>query len=323
MGGVKGVGRRGAVALLLAAVVLGGPEGLTGVPHRGPGVAEAAPGPSPAAVPGPAVAATSRPVAERLDQVGGIYVQPAVDLLRRLGIVHGDPDGSMRLFDTITRAELTKVVVVAMGLEEMARQERSAPPAFADVEGHWARGHIAVAKKLGITGGYGDGTFRPDNPVTNAEAITFLLRAAGLRPQGPWPDAYLNAARDAGVLTEAMAADLPPGEQARRGAVFLLAERAFTRIVDEQGRTLLQRVHGRTELRLAVTAPKLTDKRLVEVEGTVVGATLVLVNGTPVWPEDGRFTARLALEPGPNHVHVLATDDLGNTVREVLVIERR
>lgn len=50
---------------------------------------------------------------------------------------------------------------------------------FADIAGHWASSYIAEAAGLGLVNGYNDGTFRPEKPVTRAEFVTLLARAAG------------------------------------------------------------------------------------------------------------------------------------------------
>ncbi|MFZ5633377.1 MAG: S8 family serine peptidase [Bacillota bacterium] len=47
---------------------------------------------------------------------------------------------------------------------------------FTDIAGHWAEGAITSIAAGGIMAGYGDGTFRPDQPVTRAELD--MLRAA-------------------------------------------------------------------------------------------------------------------------------------------------
>lgn len=261
-------------------------------------------------------------------RVGDYYVQPAVDLLKRFGIIAGDPGGNMRLTDTITRAELAKIVVVAMGQGAAADKAMAEAPAFADVKGHWAAGHIAVVKRLGIASGYADATFRPGNPVTNAEALTMLLRAVGVRPPGAWPQVYLNAAANAGVLTESLLAALPPGGQASRAAVFLLAERIFTRIADAQGKTLLQRSFGATAPRLTVTAQGV-EAGITRLSATTLsvgapGAVLVQVNGQPVWQgADGLFPYRAELRPGINNFFITAVDELGNNAQHRFSVERR
>lgn len=43
--------------------------------------------------------------------------------------------------------------------------------AFSDTTGHWAEESIDKASEIGIINGDGDGTFRPDDPITRAEVI--------------------------------------------------------------------------------------------------------------------------------------------------------
>jgi hypothetical protein len=59
------------------------------------------------------------------------------------------------------------------------------PPAptggsFSDVSGHWAEAWIEQLKAEGITSGYPDGTYRPENQVTRAEIAVFLVNAFSL-----------------------------------------------------------------------------------------------------------------------------------------------
>lgn len=46
-----------------------------------------------------------------------------------------------------------------------------------DIQGHWAEQQIEKWISAGLTGGYGDGTFRPDNPITRAEFSAYVNRA--------------------------------------------------------------------------------------------------------------------------------------------------
>lgn len=285
------------------------------------------------AAPAPAPSQPSAPAAPRASeagaQVGGYYVQPAVDQLRRLGIITGDPDGRMRLHDTITRAELAKVAVAAMGEEAAAQRAMSGPPAFPDVKDHWARGYVAVARRLGITGGYEDGTFRPANPVTHAEAITMLLRAAGLKPAGPWPQAYLDAARGSGVLTEPLAQAVPPMQPATRGAVFLLAERSFTLVTDGSGRSLIQRVFAeRGESgKIGIYAWGAESGSTTQAEVTLTisspGAVMAAVNGRPAWPAGNVFAIKVPLQMGANELYIVTVDQHGTRLTERFTLTRR
>lgn len=262
----------------------------------------------------PAAPAQEEPVPQFA--IAGVYVQPSADLLRRFGIIAGDPDGNLHYDRPVTRAEMAKLAVAGIGLTDSARAAALLPPAFADVEGHWAAGFITVARARGIVGGYDDGTFRPDAPVTYAEAITILLRAAGVHPAGSWPDAYLSAAERYGVLDTRLASALKPEATAQRGGVFLLAERAFTQIRDEQGTTVLQRAFRVASPAVAATA--VADGDEVLVTGTVTGAHVVHVDGRPVLVMDGAFQMRMPRAPGAQEVLVHAIGETGaQTVRQV------
>ena len=121
----------------------------------------------------------------------GMWYNTAVSTLSRMGIVKGRTGG---LFDpdaSITRAEFAAVC---------ARFDDSGAEAdsnFTDISGHWAEKEIARASVLGWIRGYSDGTFRPDNRITRAEAVTMINRVLQRLPESEsdllpdmnvWPD---------------------------------------------------------------------------------------------------------------------------------------
>lgn len=55
-----------------------------------------------------------------------------------------------------------------------SRQHHKAP--FSDTGKHWAQPSIDDMVAAGILSGYPDGTFKPDQPITEAEIITLLMR---------------------------------------------------------------------------------------------------------------------------------------------------
>lgn len=69
-------------------------------------------------------------------------------------------------------------------LSEVAGRE------FTDTAGHWAKGLILATAAGGIMAGYGDGTFRPDKPITISELAALRESLTGYRPQAvpedPW-----------------------------------------------------------------------------------------------------------------------------------------
>lgn len=88
------------------------------------------------------------------------------------------PDGQAALAEAIARG-----VVEWAGLNWRAPAPATPQPAdkpgpFKDVpDGHWAAREIARAKAAGVVHGYGDSTFRPDEPMSRAEAVAVVMRA--------------------------------------------------------------------------------------------------------------------------------------------------
>src|SRR6266540_2592889 len=53
---------------------------------------------------------------------------------------------------------------------------------FPDTNGYWAESFICWLKEHGITAGYGDGTYKPDNSITRGEMAVMLQRASNVPP---------------------------------------------------------------------------------------------------------------------------------------------
>lgn len=79
-------------------------------------------------------------------------------------------------------------------LAQDARSYAAGLSLFVDIEGYWAQEAIEWAVRQGIVTGYGDNTFRPDKPVTQAQFLTMLLRAyahqgsADITKDSPWDE---------------------------------------------------------------------------------------------------------------------------------------
>ncbi|MBE0448254.1 MAG: S-layer homology domain-containing protein [Actinobacteria bacterium] len=97
-----------------------------------------------------------------------------ITALAELEIINGYPDGTFRPSSPITRAEFTKITILAAGLEP----DTAAATGFSDTSGHWAAGYIATAKAEEIVNGYPDGTFRPNALITRAEITKIIIEAA-------------------------------------------------------------------------------------------------------------------------------------------------
>lgn len=112
------------------------------------------------------------------DVASGAWYNNAVSTLTRAGILDGYEDGSFRPNASITRAEYTKIAVSFFKHAGGA----SANP-FNDVpESAWYAEFVKAAAELGLIDGYEDGTFRPNAPITRAEACTIVNRTLGRAP---------------------------------------------------------------------------------------------------------------------------------------------
>lgn len=109
------------------------------------------------------------------------WFNDAVSTLARAKVIEGYPDGSFKPDAPISRAELATLLTRLSVLVEMHKDVK--PVAFSDVAEHWAAPFIKVAADNGWINGYTDGTFRPDNSVTRAEAVTMLNRMLDRNPQ--------------------------------------------------------------------------------------------------------------------------------------------
>jgi len=161
------------------------------------------------------------------DVVGTDY-EDAVVRLMALGIIDGFPDGTYKPDEPVTRAQFAKIIVSALGVGEAAQYAAGATK-FADVPAdHWATGYINVAVDVGVINGYPDGTFKPENQVTFAEAIKMIVAALGYTPKaeamGGYPGGYLAVAAEK-EITDGV--NVKGTLSANRGAVAMMVDNSL------------------------------------------------------------------------------------------------
>ena len=128
--------------------------------------------------------------------------------LKNLKIMVGDEDGDMRLEDSITRAEATKMISTILGINTDSFSQNVEPSKFPDVpDSHWAKNYINAMKDCGIVEGDENGNFNPEADITNEEIIKILVSALGYFPMaeqtGGFPMGYTRTAQKIG-LTEGL-----------------------------------------------------------------------------------------------------------------------
>ena len=102
-----------------------------------------------------------------------------VDTLVSLGVVNGYTDGSFKPNDTVTRAEMAKMIYVLRTGNSDASAYNDDKTTFTDINGHWARGYVKYCQSLGIIAGQSATKFAPDQTVTAQEAAKMLLVTLG------------------------------------------------------------------------------------------------------------------------------------------------
>ena len=113
------------------------------------------------------------------DVAYGKWYNNPISTMSALGIITGYPDGTFKPNKPITRAEFA---AIAARFDE-TQSGKSAT--FSDVIGHWAAKEIGIAYYNDWIKVYPDGTFKPDQNITRAEAMTLINRVLERKPESP------------------------------------------------------------------------------------------------------------------------------------------
>lgn len=125
------------------------------------------------------------------DVTRGQWFNHAVSTLSSMGIVKGHNDGTFAPNAPITRAEFA---AIAARFDDKNTDTSSK---FTDIASHWAKNEIGIAANKGWINGYPDDTFRPNQYITCAEAMTLVNRVLNRLPENSsdlldsmikWPD---------------------------------------------------------------------------------------------------------------------------------------
>ncbi len=144
------------------------------------------------------------------------------ELMGMLDIMVGSTDGNFYPDALVTRAEFTKVSIMASAFRNAVPETSTTSP-FGDVPYTlWSAPYVALAVDNGIITGYPDSTFRPENPVLLEEAVTICLKLLGYTSDDygkVWPSGPISLARSLDLLEDI---DKSTGEHLQRRDVMLL-----------------------------------------------------------------------------------------------------
>lgn len=164
-----------------------------------------------------AYAATFSDVSER-----PVVEQDAIKKAVALGIIEGYEDGTFGPDKTITRAEFAKIAVTAAGAKDTATMLEGNASNFKDVKANsWYTGWINASESLGIFKGDTNGNFRPNDTISNQEAITVLMRLLGYNDNltGTWPVNYVTKANQINILDDV---NIVASAAAKRGDITVM-----------------------------------------------------------------------------------------------------
>lgn len=204
-------------------------------------------------------------------------------------LVEGYEDGTYGLDKNIKRSEITRLLVLANGNEELAKQLQGSMKIYSDVDAkHWANGVISVgttvpsdANGIAMLAGYPDGSFKPENDVTYAELAKMLVvlakedLTADMVKNAKWATSWMTWAAQLGILDDVNVVD--SNKAANRADAFTMVYNAlytmkeFKRVPANETRGIVSNL----------TNSKLTLNQDSEKEYTITGDT-VIVDGINV-----------------------------------------
>ena len=105
------------------------------------------------------------------------WANTAISTMASLGVIYGRNSGNFDPNAYITRAEFAAICA------RFDDSGVSGITTFTDTVGHWAEDEISRAAALGWIQGYADGTFRPNQYITRAQAVTMINRVLCRLPE--------------------------------------------------------------------------------------------------------------------------------------------
>ncbi|MFJ7951928.1 S-layer homology domain-containing protein [Lysinibacillus sp. NPDC096418] len=98
-----------------------------------------------------------------------------IQAVYRAGIVDGNATGNFNPTSPLQRGQMAKVLVNTLKLELSQQRVQ-----FSDTKSHWSAPYVQTLVESGITTGYGNGLFKPDDMVSRQHYAVFLYRVIEL-----------------------------------------------------------------------------------------------------------------------------------------------
>ena len=152
----------------------------------------------------------------------------------------GYSDGTVRPNGKITRAEVATIFFRLLDDDTRAKYW-SSENNFSDVSADkWYNNAVSTLSRMGVIGGYADGTFRPDAPISRAEfakiAVSFTQNTGSATynyftdvKTTDWFAPYVTAAKDAGLIEGYSDGSFKPESKITRAEACAIVNRTLGR----------------------------------------------------------------------------------------------
>jgi flagellar hook assembly protein FlgD len=251
----------------------------------------------------------------------GHWAKNDVNMLASKLIVSGLSEQKFGPEKKTTRAQYITMVIKALGLNTV-----SGSSGFRDVKaGDWFAGAVLTAVKNGLTGGYDDGRFKPNNLITREEIAVLAVKALVLvkgeplankaeieyylrnfkdkEKISPWAQTYIATAVRNSIITGDSSGLVNPGVYATRAEAVVMLKKMMLKA-------------GFISPTFTITSPvdnTKTNQAYLTITGTSDEGSSVTVNSIPVYTDlSGSFSMPLDLMPGINTITIVVTDSSGN-----------
>jgi len=171
--------------------------------------------------------------------IAGHWAQEYIEKLIKRGFINGYNDGTIKPNNSITRAEIVKILVSAAGYEPSGKKASS----FADNNKipSWAMGYVITAAEKGIVKGYDGNEFRPSGLVTRAEMTVMIMRALGYEMTDKnvlkfkdtntipsWAAGYISKAYEMKIVQGYTDNEFKPNKVITRAEAFVIIEKCLS-----------------------------------------------------------------------------------------------
>ncbi|MEI5889902.1 S-layer homology domain-containing protein [Bacillus luti] len=162
------------------------------------------------------------------------WAAPYIAAIEKVGVIKGEGAGKFNPTGKLTRGAMAAMLVNAYKLQEKVTE--NPPTVFKDLKEHWSEKHVNILVELGISSGYGDDNWKPDQTITRAEAVSLIaqtdtskdkeFKRKQIHMQKPF-FAYHGASLSSGIAFESAPQDVKVYEEREDGWVKIHTYQGF------------------------------------------------------------------------------------------------